>query len=51
VIARGAIGTLRLRHGKIGSCCAKGCGTAANQKRAGERIVFVPIDALTKRKS
>jgi hypothetical protein len=54
VVIRGAIGTLKLRHGKIGSCCAKGCGVATIQtskKREGERIVFLPADTLRRRRS
>lgn len=53
VVARQAIGTLRLRHGKIGSCCAKGCASAqadAKPKPPGERIVFLPLEALARRK-
>ena len=49
VVARQAIGTLRLRHGKIGSCCAKGCASTqadAKPKAAGERIVFLPVEML-----
>lgn len=55
VIIRQAIGTLRLRHGKIGSCCAKGCGAPENTgktpaKPAGERIVFLPVESLTRKR-
>jgi hypothetical protein len=50
VIVRQAIGTLRMRHGKIGSCCAKGC-SLADKPRAAERIVFLPVESLTRKKS
>ncbi len=54
VIIRQAIGTLRLRHGKIGSCCAKGCGAAAAASKTAanpnERIVFLPVEALRRRR-
>ncbi len=53
VVARQAIGTLRLRHGKIGSCCAKGCGSAqpgAKPKPAAERIVFLPVESLRRQR-
>ena len=51
VVIRAAIGTLRLRHGKIGSCCARGCG---DTNRAGrpptQRIVFLPAEMLSRKK-
>ena len=55
VVVRQAVGTLRLRHGKIGSCCAKGCGAAADDARKppgkpGERIVFLPVESLTRKR-
>jgi hypothetical protein len=55
VVVRQAIGTLRLRHGKLGSCCAKGCDAnkppADSSKRsAGERIVFLPVESLARRR-
>jgi hypothetical protein len=50
VVIRQAVGTLRLRHGKIGSCCAKGCGATPSKARSAERIVFLPVESLTRRK-
>jgi hypothetical protein len=52
VIVRQAIGTLRMRHGKIGSCCAKGCGATEPAKTgtdAPQRIVFLPRESLVSR--
>ena len=54
VVVRQAVGTLRLKHGKMGSCCAKGCGSeqpaSNNSKPASpERIVFLPVEALKRR--
>jgi hypothetical protein len=52
VIIRGAIGTLKLRHGKIGSCCAKGCAASAAPKtNPSERIVFLPAELLTRKRT
>jgi hypothetical protein len=52
VVIRQAMGTLRLRHGKLGSCCAKGCGpTAAPPSKASERIVFLPVEALSRKRT
>ena len=48
VVVRQVVGALRLRHGKIGSCCAKGCD-AVKAMPPGERIVFLPVEALGKR--
>jgi hypothetical protein len=42
VLVRGAM------RRKIGSCCAKGCESAKPQ--AANRIVFLPVEALLKRK-
>jgi hypothetical protein len=52
VVIRQAVATLRLKGGKIGSCCAKGCSGAASThaKPAGERIVFLPAESLLRRK-
>ena len=53
VVIRQAVGTLRLRHGKIGSCCAKGCGSAqpgGKPKPAAERIVFLPVESVGRSK-
>jgi len=46
-----AFQSLRGRKSRVGSCCAKGCDAAASPKKpAGERIVFIPSDALRRRK-
>jgi hypothetical protein len=50
VVLRQVVGALRLRHGKIGSCCAKGCDAAKPPKLAGERIVFLPVERLGKKR-
>ena len=53
VIIRGAIGTLKLRHGKVGSCCAKGCAANTPPKATNptERIVFLPVESLTRKRT
>ena len=55
VVVRQAAGALRLRHGKVGSCCAKGCAATADDARkssprSGERIVFLPVESLTRKR-
>lgn len=50
VVIRGAVGTLRLRHGKIGSCCAKGCDAGQPKVQSPERIVFLPVESLRRRR-
>jgi hypothetical protein len=55
VVIRQAVGALRLRHGKLGSCCAKGCAATADgarrsSARPGERIVFLPVESLTRKR-
>jgi hypothetical protein len=48
VLARQAVATLRGRGGKLGSCCAKGCDAQSPPTREGERIVFLPVESLTR---
>ena len=50
-VIRQAVSTMRMRRGaKLGSCCAKGCDAqgASSQRPAGERIVFLPAESLTR---
>jgi hypothetical protein len=47
VLVRQGIASVRGRGGKIGSCCAKGCGEPARQSD-GERIAFLPVESLTR---
>ena len=51
VTVRNALSTLRRGTGKFGSCCAKGCATteSARKTNPGERIVFLPVESLTRR--
>ena len=52
VVVRQAVGALRLKRSKLGSCCATGCDAAnPTPKPAGERIVFLPAEALRRAKS
>jgi hypothetical protein len=48
VLVRQGIASVRGRGGKIGSCCAKGCGGEPERKADGERIVFLPVESLTR---
>ncbi len=48
-----ALRALRGTRSKIGSCCAIGCREAhptGAGKRATERIVFIPVESLARRK-
>jgi len=47
-----AVQSLWGKRSRIGSCCSRGCGHTANTsaKPAAERIVFVPVEALRRRK-
>ncbi|MDP9173127.1 MAG: hypothetical protein M3O30_04575 [Planctomycetota bacterium] len=43
--------TLAGKRSRLGSCCAKGCGAQETPKPAsGERIVFLPVEMLKRRK-
>jgi hypothetical protein len=48
VLVRQGVASLRGRGGKIGSCCAKGCASEPERKVEGERIVFLPVESLTR---
>jgi hypothetical protein len=50
VVVRQAVGTLRMKHGKLGSCCAKGCGQT-QPKSTTERIVFLPVESLKRHRN
>jgi len=49
-IGWGAFVTLAGKKSKLGSCCAKGCGTPAVEKKTEAQVQFLPIDLLTRRK-
>ena len=54
-IARQALCSLRGKRSKLGSCCAKGCDAAEKNPAPSknpkpERIVFLPVELLGKRK-
>ncbi len=39
------------KRSRIGSCCSRGCGHASSAvNSATERVVFVPVEALRRRK-
>ena len=46
-LLRQGIASLRGR-GKLGSCCAKGCEAQAAPKAGAERIVFLPVESLSR---
>jgi hypothetical protein len=47
----GFVKTLRGRKGAIGNCCSKGCNPEPSPKQAhGERVVFLPVEMLGRRK-
>jgi hypothetical protein len=48
LLLRQALSTLRGRGNKLGSCCAKGCDAHPKQESSGERLVFLPVESLTR---
>jgi hypothetical protein len=42
--------SLRGKKSRVGSCCSKGCASEAKAKPAKERIVFMPVEMLGRRK-
>ena len=49
VVARQAFASLSGKRSKLGSCCAKGCPPAPQNKPKTERIVFLPVELLKRR--
>ncbi len=41
--------SLRGKKSRVGSCCAKGCASQTEKPR-GERVVFLPVEMLGRRK-
>ena len=50
VLVIGALRTLRGRTSGVGNCCAKGCESTPPAGRAAEKVLFIPADALRRRK-
>jgi hypothetical protein len=51
-VGRQAFATLRGKPGKLGNCCAKGCGshpTTAPEIPKGERVAFISSESLAVR--
>jgi hypothetical protein len=48
VLLRQAVGALRGRRSKLGSCCDKGCDPQPRQQQSGERLAFIPVDSVTR---
>ena len=49
-VAWQAFRTLRGRRSKVGSCCATGCAPPAEPKKSSDRVVFLPVEMLTRRR-
>ena len=47
-----SVQSLRGKKSRVGSCCAKGCSETAKPRVAkeGERIVFMPVEMLARKK-
>lgn len=51
LVVRQLVGTLRGGKTVLGKCCAKGCEAGEkNEEKQGERVVFMPVEMLGKRK-
>jgi hypothetical protein len=38
------------KRSKLGSCCAKGCSTTPTQPQSAEKIHFLPVEMLRKKR-
>jgi hypothetical protein len=50
LVLRQLVGTLRGGKGVLGKCCAKGCEPVGTKKKQAERVVFMPVEMLSKRR-
>ena len=50
LVVRQLVGTLRGGKSVLGKCCTKGCEPVDTQKKQGERVVFMPVEMLSKRR-
>jgi hypothetical protein len=51
LVVRQLVGTLRGGKSVLGKCCAKGCGAVEKkEEKRGERVVFIPVEMLSKRR-
>ena len=52
VLLRQAFASFWGRGSKLGSCCSKGCDAQLKpEEPTGERLVFLPVDSLTRNRS
>jgi hypothetical protein len=42
--------TLRSGQGKLGACCSRGCQATQPSTRPAQRVVFLPVEALSRRR-
>ena len=50
-VGRQAFQSLRGRKSRMGNCCSKGCSPASpSSAKPAERIVFMPVEMLSRRK-
>ena len=47
-VVRQAVATLRAGKGGFGSCCAKGCQSQSQPTPSIERVVFLPVESLSR---
>ena len=50
IVAWQAFGTFFGRKTRLGSCCSKGCATEAPKPNSAHKIVFMPVEMLSRRK-
>ena len=50
LVVRQLVGTFRGGKSVLGKCCAKGCEPVETKKKQGERVVFMPLEMLSKRR-
>jgi hypothetical protein len=49
VVGVQAFASLRGKKSRLGSCCAKGCDAGVKVNPAKERVVFLPVELLSRK--
>jgi len=50
LVARQGFRSLLGKRSKLGSCCAKGCQSQSQPTPSIERVVFLPVESLSRRR-
>lgn len=49
-VAWQGVRTMRGKKSRLGSCCASGCPQPAKAAKEGEKVAFLPVEMLSRRR-